>query len=110
MTKQDKLTMTKAKLGITDDSKDALIGIYLDGAAEKVRAYINRRVIPKPLDFTVTSIAADMFNLNSPLGEKDVTEERQGNRTVKYKGSDDYDAIVGSYAAELNRYRRISAR
>jgi hypothetical protein len=102
----DYLEDVKIRLNITDDSKDNLLLSYINQTIEKIKNYINRPEVPDGLFFTVVAIAIDLYNLNN-IEDRKVTEEKQGNRSMKYTSKLDVDGVVSSYKTELNKFRRI---
>lgn len=99
----DYLQEVKIRLGIKDKKQDDILESYINQAKEKILAYCYRKDIPKGLNYTLVSIAMDLYSLNSQ--NRKVTEEKQGNRTIKYITSCDVDNIVSSYKNELNRFK-----
>jgi len=97
------LADVKARLGAAGDTPDALYAGYLAEAKALVLNYINRRSLPEGVYPLLAAITVDIIKSAERRG---LSEERQGERTLRYSG----DKLIGSYATALNRFRVVRTR
>jgi hypothetical protein len=93
------LENVKILLGITDNSKDNMLNLYLSRATSFVKNYCNIDEIPIELDEVIEDIAVYRYRMN---GVENVKAESKGSLSETYR-----DSLPDDIIAQLNRYRRV---
>lgn len=106
------LAKLKLLLGITDDSKDALLQFCLDDVTETILNYCNIDAIPATLDNTAYRMAMELYrNENfggSQAGSGQIASKSAGDTSVSYRDDSGYAAsIMKNHLPQLNRYRKL---
>ena len=57
----DFLSTVKVLLGITDDTKDTELNVYVDMTKQTVLNYCNRSDLPEALNYTLCQMTADTY-------------------------------------------------
>lgn len=96
------LDNVKILLGITDNSQDALLNLYLSRATNFVKNYCNIDEIPSSLDEVIEDIAVIRYRLH---GVEGVKSETKGSLSETYIESLPTDVIN-----QLNCHRRVIFR
>jgi hypothetical protein len=118
----DVLTAVKLRIGITDDSKDALISSYVQEIGLRILHYINQPEVPVELKFTWASMVVDAVRVDQPQDEQIAATVGGGGESIKIgdtsvspesgKGLTNtsksvIDQVVLNYQVDLNRYRKL---
>lgn len=110
----DVVTIVKTRLGITDEVSDGLIDSYADELEQRILHYCNIEEVPVGLKFVWASMTVELFAARHPTAPAVVAlfgktiEISAGDTTTKTtinKGR--IDAIVTSYASDLDHYRKL---
>ncbi|MEC1177622.1 phage head-tail connector protein [Metasolibacillus meyeri] len=96
-TQLDKLKMT---LGISDDTKDAELGLILDDVQDDILTWTNRTELPKMLESTVRQIAVIRYNMQGIEGQ---TSHAEGGI------SRSFDSLTQSIQNTIIQYRLLKA-
>lgn len=116
------LDVVKLRLGISDDSKDALIDSYVQEIGQRILHYCNLPEIPDGLAHTWASMVVDAVRVDLPqderiaatvgggesvkIGDTSVTSGGSGGG-VSNTSKSVIDQVVLNYRIDLNRYRRM---
>jgi hypothetical protein len=116
------LDIVKLRLGISDDSKDALIDSYVQEIGQRIRHYCNLPEIPDGLAHTWASMVVDAVRVDQPQDEQ-IAATVGGGESIKIgdtsmtsggsggglsnTGKSVIDQVVLNYRVDLNRYRRM---
>lgn len=104
----------KTLLGISasDDTKDSVLAFTLQEATEVILNYCNIDTLPPGLENTAYRMAIDLYrhlNLGAEEGKQVVVSIKEGDTTVQSKEDTTLQGgVLGSYKAQLNRYRRVA--
>lgn len=107
------LENVKALLGVTDDTKDALIQFALDNAEETILNYCNIETVPEGLEKTQIRMAMDIYRnetLGTAASNGKVSSLSEGDTSISYGSQFDdtfKESILKQYNKVLNRYRRV---
>lgn len=108
------LTKLKILLGITEDSKNAVLQFCLDFAVQAAIDYCNLDVLPAALEWTAIALAADKYRMEG-YGSAEahtgaVSSVSQGDESISYKdaANQDVSGLLKNYTVTLNRYRRLA--
>ena len=93
------LENVKTLLGISDNTQDNLLNLYLTRATSFVKNYCNIDEIPSELDEVIEDIAVYRYRMN---GVENVKSESKGSLSETY-----HDSMPDDIIAQLNRYRRV---
>ncbi|ASS76822.1 hypothetical protein CIG75_19000 [Tumebacillus algifaecis] len=117
--KSDVRDLAKLRLGLTDNTFDNLIDMYIDEVEQRILNYINARAVPDGLKFTWAAMVAgalskEQSNVMYPAGEEEF-EIKIGDTSVKPikpAGSAPtakvvIDSILFDHTSELNAYRKL---
>ncbi|MGZ0086346.1 phage head-tail connector protein [Caldibacillus thermoamylovorans] len=89
----------KTLLGISNNTQDNLLNLYLTRATSFVKNYCNIDVIPAELNEVIEDIAVYRYRMN---GVENVKAESKGSLSETYR-----DSLPDDIIAQLNRYRRV---
>lgn len=106
------LAKLKLLLGITDNSKDALLQFCLDDITETILNYCNIDAIPAALDNTAYRMAIELYrneNFGSPQATTgQIASKSAGDVSVSYRDDANYlQSILKDHRPQLNRYRKL---
>jgi hypothetical protein len=93
------LDNVKFLLGITDNSQDALLNLYLSRATNFVKNYCNIDEIPSSLDDVIEDIAVIRYRLHGVEGMK---SETKGSLSESY-----IDSLPADIINQLNCHRKV---
>ncbi|MCG6796353.1 head-tail connector protein [Geobacillus sp. YHL] len=93
------LENVKTLLGISNNTQDNLLNLYLTRATSFVKNYCNIDEIPSELDEVIEDIAVYRYRMN---GVENVKSESKGSLSETYR-----DSLPDDIIAQLNRYRRV---
>jgi hypothetical protein len=96
------LDNVKILLGITDNSQDALLNLYLSRATNFVKNYCNIDEIPSSLDEVIEDIAVIRYRLH---GVEGVKSETKGSLSETY-----IESLPTNVINQLNCHRRVIFR
>lgn len=115
------LGIVKLRLGISDDSKDALIDSYVQEIGQRILHYCNSKEIPVELNHTWASMVIDALRIEQPnlpeiqetsgegeqisIGDTSTAPAQKSGLTNTAKSA--IDQVVLNYRVDLNRYRRL---
>jgi len=90
------LDTVKTLLGITDDSKDAILTLYIDIVTQQILNYTNRAELPDGLIYVAAQMVVDVY------GEASNSSKRSGKViSISEDGtSASFDASIAQMTAE----------
>lgn len=113
--KFDYLSSVKILLGISDESVDIILRVYLSMTRNSILNYCNIKELPSALDFTLCQMTADVYRENvsknkvgSVVGS--VSSVSEDGRTVSFSNASEIKASIEDRITrthELNRYRKL---
>jgi hypothetical protein len=92
----------KILLGISDNSQDVLLNLYLSRATNFVKNYCNIEEIPSSLDEIIEDIAVIRYRLH---GVEGVKSETKGSLSETY-----IESLPADIINQLNCHRRVIFR
>lgn len=111
----DYLSTVKILLGISDESVDIILRVYLSMAKNSILNYCNIKKLPSALDFTLCQMTADVYRENvsknkvgSVVGS--VSSISEDGRTVSFSNATEIRALIEDRVTrthELNCYRKL---
>lgn len=111
----DYLSTVKILLGISDESVDIILRVYLSMTKNSILSYCNIKELPSALDFTLCQMTADVYRENvsknkvgSVVGS--VSSISEDGRTVSFSNATEIRASIEDRITrthELNRYRKL---
>lgn len=114
ISQSDVLTLVKERLGLTDETSDALIDSYIEELEQRILNYCNVVEVPDGLKYVWASMTIDLLKVKHPTMPAITTllgttvEVKAGDTSTKTTANrSSVDAIVTSYANDLNRYRKL---
>lgn len=107
------LAKLKLLLGITDESKDALLQFCLDDVVETILNYCNIDAIPAGLENTAYRMAMDLYrgeNFGSVAPDGGlIASQSEGDTSVSFRVNETFTkSLLKNYYSQLNRYRVLS--
>ena len=111
----DYLSTVKVLLGISGDSKDAELTVYVNLTKQSILNYCNRSDLPEALNFTLCQMCADTYR---DITVSRVTGEVNGNvssisedgRSVSFSSGAEFKTAVEdriTRTTELNHYKKL---
>ncbi len=111
----DYLSTVKTLLGISDESVDIILHVYLSITRNSILNYCNIKELPSALNFTLCQMTADVYRENisknkvgSVVGS--VSSISEDGRTVSFSNATEIRASIEDRITrthELNRYRKL---
>lgn len=111
----DYLSTVKILLGISDESVDIILHVYLSITRNSILNYCNIKELPSALNFTLCQMTADVYRENisknkvgSVVGS--VSSISEDGRTVSFSNATEIRASIEDRITrthELNRYRKL---
>lgn len=111
----DYLSTVKILLGISDESVDIILHVYLSITKNSILNYCNIKELPSALNFTLCQMTADVYRENisknkvgSVVGS--VSSISEDGRTVSFSNATEIRASIEDRITrthELNRYRKL---
>lgn len=111
----DYLSTVKILLGISDESVDIILRVYLSMTKNSILNYCNIKELPSALNFTLCQMTADVYRENisknkvgSVVGS--VSSISEDGRTVSFSNATEIRASIEDRITrthELNRYRKL---
>ena len=111
----DYLSTVKILLGISDESVDIILHVYLSITKNSILNYCNIKELPSALNFTLCQMTADVYRENisknkvgSVVGS--VSSISEDGRTVSFSSATEIQASIEDRVTrtrELNRYRKL---
>lgn len=111
----DYLSTVKILLGISDESVDIILRVYLSMTRNSILNYCNIKELPSALNFTLCQMTADVYRENisknkvgSVVGS--VSSISEDGRTVSFSNATEIRASIEDRITrthELNRYRKL---
>jgi hypothetical protein len=98
----DSIDNVKILLGISDNSQDDLLNLYISRAEQFVKTYCNIEEIPTELKSVIEDIAVFRYRMN---GVENIKSESKGELSETYR-----DSLPQDILSQLNRYRRVIFR
>ena len=111
----DYLKTVKVLLGISDDSADEILQIYITQAEQGILNYCNIKELPSALHYTLCQIVVDLYRENTALNKSgavvgNVSSISEDGRTVSFSGVESLKVQMNdkiTRLTELNRYRKL---
>ena len=103
------LANLKALLGITDNSKDTLLNIFVDESIRRVSAYLHRteeEIGALSLETTLSLIAKDLYQANESGSIGKVASISEADRSISFSGTDG-GKVVSTYDSVLRPLRKL---
>ena len=112
----DYLSTVKVLLGISDESADIILRVYLSSTESAILNYCNIEKLPSALNYTLCEMTADVYRENisknkvgSVVGN--VSSVSEDGRTVSFSSGSEMKASIEDRIMkrthELNRYRKL---
>ena len=111
----DFLSTVKVLLGITDDTKDTELTVYVDMTKQTILNYCNRSDLPEALNYTLCQMAADTYRdltASNTRGEVagNVGSISEDGRSVSFTNGTEFKTAIEdrvTRTTELNRYKKL---
>ena len=111
----DYLSTVKILLGISDESADIILRVYLSMTKNSILNYCNIKELPSALDFTLCQMTADVYRENTSKNKAgsvagSVSSISEDGRTVSFSSATEIQALIEDRVTrtrELNRYRKL---
>ena len=111
----DYLKTVKVLLGISDDSADEILQIYITQAEQGILNYCNIKQLPSALHYTLCQIVVDLYRENTALNKSgavvgNVSSISEDGRTVSFSGVESLKVQMNdkiTRLTELNRYKKL---
>ena len=108
------LEKLKALLGISDESKDAVLDFIIEDVEETIKNYCQIEEVPQGLINTAYRMAMDLYR-NENIGSEDcalgsvssITEGDTSTSFRQYADDNFKDTVLKNYKPQLNRYRKV---
>lgn len=108
------LEKLKQLLGITDESRDAILAFVVSDVEETICNYCNVKTLPAGLVNTAYRMAIDLYR-NENIGGEDVavgsvSSLSEGDTSTSFNQYvDDHfrETVLKNYTPALNRYRKV---
>ncbi|HZG16961.1 MAG TPA: phage head-tail connector protein [Candidatus Bathyarchaeia archaeon] len=121
---QEVLQVTKLRLGLTDETKDALINSYILEIGWRIKHYCNISSIPDDLIFVWASMVLDAVHVDLPnvdeiadsvgggganvkVGDTSVSGGSGSGGGLSNTAKSAIDQVVFNYRMDLHRYRKL---
>ena len=106
------LDTVKLLLAITDDSKDAILQVYINLTKQSILNYCNLTELPSALNYTLCSMVCDVYKeaIVTSGQNANVSSITEDGRTVSFASASEIKASIDdriSKLKELNRYRKL---
>lgn len=99
------LERLKPRLGIHDDTQDAILVDYIQSYTDAVLNYCNRDDLPQRLEYVVLDLCEHRYNRR---GRQDVQSLSRGDYRVTYAISpQEAQNELEPYKSSLNRFRKV---
>lgn len=89
----------KTLLGISDNTQDNLLNLYLTRAEKFVKNYCNIDEIPSSLDEVIEDIVVFRYRMN---GVENMKSETKGSLSESYR-----ESLPDDILTQLNRFRKV---
>lgn len=113
MAQEEQTSALKTLLGITDVSKEPLLGFLIDKATEMICNYCYVHTVPLGLENVLLSLCVDLYrteSLGKEKAEGDVKKISEGDVSVSFNTIAQRDDIamvfLRDYITQLNCYRK----
>lgn len=111
----DFLNTVKLLLGISDDSEDVVLQVYIDFIKQSILNYCNITELPSALNYTLCSMTCDVYRENKNNNQTgsvvgNVSSISEDGRTVAFTNGSEIKTSIDntiSKTTELNRYRKL---
>jgi len=111
----DFLSTVKVLLGITDDTKDTELTVYVDMTKQTILNYCNRSDIPEALNYTLCQMCADSYRDVTNLSAKgevngNVSSISEDGRSVSFSSGAEFKTALEdriTRTTELNRFKKL---
>lgn len=111
----DFLSTVKVLLGITDDTKDTELTVYVDMTKQTILNYCNRSDLPEELNYTLCQMCADSYKdvtNSSAKGEinGNVSSVSEDGRSVSFSSGAEFKTALEdrvTRTTELNRFKKL---
>lgn len=110
----DFLSTIKVMLGISDESADAILRIYIQTVSQSILNYCNISELPSALNFILCQMVVDTYcemktkNTGSVVGN--VQSISEDGRTVSFTNGSEFKTVIEdriTRTRELNRYKKL---
>lgn len=111
----DYLSTVKVLLGISGDSKDAELAVYVNITKQSILNYCNRSDLPEALNYTLCQMCADSYRdvtNSSAKGEVNgnVSSISEDGRSVSFSSGAEFKTALEdriTRTTELNRFKKL---
>ena len=111
----DFISTIKSMIGISDESLDAILRIYVATVTQSILNYCNIDELPSALNYTLCQMVADTYNeMKSRSGTGSVVGNVSGisedGRSVSFTNGSEFKVAIDdriSKTRELNRFKKL---
>ena len=111
----DFISTIKSMIGISDESLDAILRIYVVTVTQSILNYCNIDELPSALNYTLCQMVADTYNeMKSRSGTGSVVGNVSGisedGRSVSFTNGSEFKVAIDdriSKTRELNRFKKL---
>ena len=111
----DFLSTVKVLLGITDDTKDTELNVYVDMTKQTILNYCNRSDLPEALNYTLCQMTADTYRdltASNTRGEVagNVGSISEDGRSVSFTNGTEFKTAIEdrvTRTTELSHYKKL---
>jgi hypothetical protein len=111
----DFLSTLKILLGITDDTLNGILQVYLSMTENAILNYCNINLLPSALNYVLCEMTADVYRENVSKNKVgavvgSVSSVSEDGRTVAFNNGAEIKASIEdriTRTTELNRYRKL---
>ena len=111
----DFISTIKSMIGISDESLDAILRIYVATVTQSILNYCNIDELPSALNYTLCQMVADTYNeMKSRSGTGsvvgNVSSISEDGRSVSFTNGSEFKVAIDdriSKTRELNRFKKL---
>lgn len=111
----DFISTIKSMIGISDESLDAILRIYVATVTQSILNYCNIDELPSALNYTLCQMVADTYNeMKSRSGTSsvvgNVSSISEDGRSVSFTNGSEFKVAIDdriSKTRELNRFKKL---
>lgn len=111
----DFISTIKSMIGISDESLDAILRIYVATVTQSILNYCNIDELPSALNYTLCQMVADTYNEMKSRSETgsvvgNVSSISEDGRSVSFTNGSEFKVAIDdriSKTRELNRFKKL---